>query len=214
MDATRYNLTWNEIYIMIKDRRNFDIDYLDLRFYIITCEAEYLHDYIDWIEKECFYNGNNIIDNVFWEYRRFTRGRGKTRTAEMLWMYKDDEEKIALVLLMMCIWQALDNYPKNWGRKVKKIYEELRRVVFTRMKELNMELWHNNVRKPMPFSLSLEDKFCMMMVPKNIDDIIDIFTLEINYIFNKYQIVKCTDPTYEQRRKESLEKMRKMSFFK
>ena len=214
MIESEYNFTWDEVFKMVNRRKYIDINYLELKFYVITYENKYLHDYIDWIEKESFYDSNNIIDNVFSEYSRFTRGRGKTRTAELLWTYKSDKEKIALVLLMMYVWQVIKNYPENWSVNVENIFKELREVLFLRMEELNMQLWNNNVKKPMPFSLLLENHICSLFNPKNLEDILDIFTLEVNYIFNKYQLVKCTDPTYEERRKEMFEKLSKTNMFK
>lgn len=214
MDKINYKLTWNEIYIMIDGRRYVDIDYLDLNFYIIICENYNMHNFIDWIHKEPPTKDDDFIDNILYEYNRTSRGRGKRKTAEMLWIYKDDKEKIALILFMMYIWQVTNNYPENWTRDVNKIYNQLLKVLFIRAKELNIQLWNNNIIKPMPSSLFSKISFSSIMAPENLEDILNIFTLEINYILNKYQLIKCTDPNYEYNRKKGIEKIKNMNLFR
>jgi len=167
-----------------------------------------LHDYTNWIEIEIFWNQNkdkNILSSIYSKKNMFLKERGIERGAEALWRYKDEDEKMVLILFAMYVWQIEAKFPCEWSDEIRKLCMDLMDLLHKQVEELDMYLWNSRIKNIIPFSLVNSNGIGRFLIPSNIEDIIDIFFVNTNYILNKYILVKCTDPKFDERMRKLME---------
>lgn len=193
-----FTISWDEIYQRISSLNylNFsEKEFKNLKCSEIKVNDLALHNYTNWIEVDIFWDKDkNVLSHIYDRESMFFKETGRKRGAEAVWRYKNDNEKMTLVLFRMYIWQIKEKFPYEWGEEIRRLCAYLMQVLFKRADEMDMHFWDTRVKNIMPFSLVHGSGIERFLIPTNIDDIIDIFVVNINYILNTYILVKCIDP--------------------
>lgn len=205
-DENISTLSWEYIYESVTSYKNleFDCDYVRYEILEIKTEKYNLHNHTCWVQKNEMYQPASMLYNVYLEKEAFMAPRGTFRSAELLHIYQNEDEKKVLILLKMFLMHFKYNNRDKWSRDKNKIFTDIEAVVNKRSLELDLHRWHGRVKKTMPFSIThyMNHKYESYFDFKTFDDIIDIFVLEMNYLFNKYQLVTFIDPTHDQKMEE------------
>lgn len=183
-----------------------------LNYEVIDLESEFdfLHNHVCWVHKDEFIFSDNIIRAIYNEKASPIPPTGTYRSATLLYEYLDSDEKKLLILLKMFIVQIESMIVNQWKPEAIILFREFRKLVLTKYNELNIKSWSGNVKKPMPSLLSEEyfiignnDK--IYLEPNTIDELLNLFVLEITHLFSNYQLVNIIDPSYQDKRNNIME---------